>query len=184
MDLQQAISKTVDAFAALMQYAQPALDAADRESVYGAAKTQCRDDDRLAWQIADFLPIALARAELAGKGVKLSDHYVRIDSRGRLRTYRPLKDEAVYREAAGLAPELHRSQPSAAARLAKISVEHQSVAEALRRAASPRTWKRDRPVLNGPDELCDPLEQPPVFDSEPWWLADLRKRQRPWWKFW
>ncbi len=187
MDRHEAIRGAVTAYAALVQF-NVSVPGEERALMYGAAKSHLPSADaaseRLAWEIADFLPLALARPELEAKGVQLSDHYARVDSQGRLRTYRRLDDEPIYRDCVALAPELRAAEPQAASAIAAISVEHQTVQQALANGSHAKNLDAGPPILNGPDELCDPLASRPTFDEEPWWLAAHNRQHRSWWKFW
>lgn len=187
MEPVSGIQQAIEAYAAMLQVGVT-LEGDERVLLYGAAKSQLRkspgDSERMAWEIADFLPLALARSKLAAQGVKFDDYYARIDSRGRLRAYRLLTDEPVYRAAVQLAPELYQSQPAVAEAIARISIEDQLVRTALARGSKAADLEAGPPVLNGPDDLCPPLAEQPRLQPEPWWLTKLRQQQRPWWKFW
>jgi hypothetical protein len=139
--------------------------------------------DRLAWEIADFTPIAFSRAILAEMKVRLHDHYVRIDSQGRLRTYRKLADEPVYVAAESLVMEFARRDGDVLIKVARHCPGFQMVNAALHAGSKAADLEASPPILNGPDELCDPLDAAPPFAERPWWM-DTWKPKKPWWKFW
>lgn len=186
MELREAILGAVDGFGTFVQF-DLLVEDQERVLLASAAKVHRKSTeevDRIAWEIADFLPIALARIGLTERGAKLDDHYARIDSRGRLRTYRLLSDEPVYRECQALAPELFATRNALAERIAQISVERQTIEAALSQGSRIEDLEAGPPILNGPDELCDPLDQPPTFAEKPFWLLEIEKRNKPWWKWW
>jgi hypothetical protein len=186
MELREAILGAVEGFGTFVKF-DLLVEDQERVLLASASKVHRKSTepvDRLAWEIADFLPIALARIELVQRGAKLDDHYARLDSRGRLRTYRLLSDEPVYRECQALAPELFATQKDVAERLAQMSVERQPFDAALARGSRIEDLDAGPPMLQGPDELCDPLDQPPLFAEKPFWLLELEKQNKPWWKFW
>jgi hypothetical protein len=61
---------------------------------------------KLAAEVVEFLPLALARALLDGMGVHFEDHYVRQTARGRVVGRKLLADEPVFREGLAIAAEL------------------------------------------------------------------------------
>lgn len=187
MSLEDTLLKTIESYDSLLEFGA-VIQGQERALLYGAAFSRMphrdADGEKLAWQIADFLPIAAARPLLISRGIQLSEHYARIDSQGRLRTYRLLSDEPVYREAAMLIPKLVVSQRRAIEGIVQISVEYQQTQLAIDGGSLPANLNAGPPILNGPDELCDPLDQRPKFETSPWWLADLSEKRRPWWKFW
>jgi hypothetical protein len=186
MELREAILGAVDGFGTFVQF-DLLVEGEERVLLASASKVHRKSTeevDRLAWEIADFLPIALARVGLVERGARLDEHYARLDSRGRLRTYRLLSDEPVYQACQALATELFATRKALADRIAQISVERQTFDAALSQGSRIENLEAGPPVLNGPDELCDPLNQPPAFAEKPFWLLELEKRNRPWWKFW
>ncbi|HEV7278790.1 MAG TPA: hypothetical protein VGN57_01150 [Pirellulaceae bacterium] len=186
MELREALLGAVEGFGTFVRF-DLLVEGEERVLLASASKVHRESTeavDRLAWEIADFLPIALARVDLIQQGARLDDHYGRTDSHGRLRTYRLLSEEPVYRECQALAPELFATQKELAERLAQLSVERQMFDAALARGSRIENLHSGPPILNGPDELCDPLDKPPTFSEKPFWLVELEKRNRPWWKWW
>lgn len=186
MELREAILGAVDGFGTFVQF-DLLVEGQERVLLASAAKVHRKSTeevDRIAWEIADFLPIALARIGLTARGAKLDERYARIDSRGRLRNYRLLTDEPVYRECQALAPELFATRNSLAERIARISVERQMFEAALSGGSRIEDLEAGPPVLSGPDELCGPLNMAPIFEEKPFWLRAIEMRHRPWWKFW
>lgn len=186
MELREAILGAVDGFGTFVQF-DLLVEGEERILLASASKVHRKSTeevDRLAWEIADFLPIALARVGLLERGARLHDHYARLDARGRLRTYRLLSDEPVYRECQTLAAELFAARKALADRIAQISVERETIASALSQGRLIEDLDFGPPMLLGPEALCDPLDQPPVFAEKPFWLLELEKQNKPWWKFW
>jgi hypothetical protein len=186
MELREAILGAIDGFGTFVQFDLLA-EGQERILLASASKVHRKSTeevDRLAWEIADFLPIALARVGLIERGARLHDHYVRLDARGRLRTYRLLSDEPVYRACEALAAELFATRKALAERIAPISVERPTFDAALSQGSRVENLEAGPPVLNGPDALCDPLDQPPLFAEKPFWLLELEEQNKPWWKFW
>ena len=183
MKLRSAILASVRAFAALVE-TQPMIPGEERALLCAAAKTSGEPlvDDTLAAQIADFLPIALGRHELRPLGVELDDHYGRLDSKGRLRSFKLRTQEPVFCDAAVLASGLFAAQRQLSQRLARISCEYQFVQAQLAAGIKAINIKVGPPLLRGPDELCEPWGERPKFDGEPWWLREVKKQQKPWWK--
>lgn len=186
MELREAILGAVDGFATFMQFGL-LVEGEERVLLASASKVHRKSTeevDRLAWEIADFLPIALARVGLIERGARLDDHYARLDARGRLRTYRLLSDEPVYQACQALAPELFATRKALAERIAQISVELQTFKAARSQGSRIADLELGPPMLSGPDALCDPLDLPPTFAEKPFWLLEIEKQNQPWWKFW
>ena len=61
---------------------------------------------KLAAEIVEFLPLALARAMLEGMGVQFADHYVRQTAQGHVVGQKPLADEPVFREGLAIAGQI------------------------------------------------------------------------------
>ena len=167
---------------------------------------------RLASDIADFLPIAFGRWVLRDNPLRFDEHYLRIDSAGRARVYCRLDDEPAYREAVAIIPEAaamdlgaiaslitrdaeardilqadaQRAGENVVKKLARASAEYQMIDAALRRGSRPENLDLSPPIINGPDEFCDPLDRAPAFAEKPWWWETWKPqaKPRPWWKFW
>jgi len=196
MELREAVRRSIDAMLIVNEYGGSVVERTggfgsgiERTLLVSAVRTQLGDavTERQIWEIADFVPIALARALLQEMGAKLHDHYVRIDSQGRLRTYRRLEDEPVFREASSLALEVAQREGDALIQLAQYSTEFQAINQALHAGSRVENLDASPPILNGPDELCDPLEAAPVFPEAPWWMDTWKgalQPKKPWWKFW
>jgi hypothetical protein len=187
LDLKQTILGGVDAFL-IMEELGGFVEGAERQILVGAVRAKFKDpkevSDRLTWEIADFVPIALARSFLEGKDFQLHDHYVRIDSQGRLRVYRKLLDEVVYRTALECIPDVIALGKDVLLKIAKRSCEFQAVNAALHSGSELKNLEAAPPILNGPDELCDPLESVPTFQEKPWRMDSWKPKKKPWWKIW
>ena len=111
VDYREAILAAVEAHAVMLDLGV-AVAGEERVLFYGSTKAALDrlgiQDEDLVWRITDFLSIALARPPLRALGVRLDDHYARIDSSGRLRTYRRLDEEPVYRAADAVVAQLDK----------------------------------------------------------------------------
>ncbi|MCA9038170.1 MAG: hypothetical protein KDA91_23760 [Planctomycetaceae bacterium] len=132
--------------------------------------------------LADFVPMAFVRIALSDSGVSLPDHFGRKDSRNRIREYRRLDEELIYREAVTLAQMWWQSRADDVRYVARWNGALALVENALARGAKGSDLEFAPTLLNGPDDVCPPLAKRPTFPERPWWLSQWMPK--PWWKFW
>lgn len=184
MEIRDAIQGAIEAYMALVEF-NLLVEGEERALLYGAVTAkhkQCSPE--LASQVADFMPIAFGRLKPPAPGLKFHDHYVRIDSQGRLRDYKPLDGEPAYREALSMGNELLNTGAAPVNVIGRISPEFQMIKWALSNGSKVENLDLSPPILNGPDDMCPPLDKAPRFDERPWWMDSWKSLRKPWWKFW
>lgn len=184
-NLDLVIRKAIDAYLAVVEVGA-VVHGQERVLLRGAA-TAHRDPfvtDRLAWEIADFLPLAFGRIKMGSLGIKFDECFARLDSSGRLRSYRRLDAEPIFVKSLEIGREFAREGRKELDVISAISIERQMIEPALNRGSLAANLDLGPPILSGPDDLCDPLDQQPTFEAKPWWLDAIRAKTRPWWKFW
>lgn len=129
---------------------------------------------RLAAEIVEFLPLALARALLDGMGVHFEDHYVRQTARGRVIGHKPLADEPVFREGLALANELSGDSVMFLA-VAVWSTEYKAINQAMNSGSRPEDLRCAPPVVFA--EYDDERD----FDDT---SGGVQPRAKAWWQFW
>jgi hypothetical protein len=129
---------------------------------------------RLATEIVEFLPLALARALLDGMGVHFEDHYVRQTARGQVIGRKLLIDEPVFREGLALANEVS-ADGGAFVAVASCSTEYRAVNEAMNSGSRPEDLRCAPPVVFA--EYDDERG----FDDT---SGGAQPRARSWWQFW
>lgn len=127
---------------------------------------------RLAAEIVEFLPLALARALLDGMGIHFEDHYVRQTAGGRVIGEKRLADEPVFREGLAIANEMSADGDAFLA-VAGWSVEYRAINRAMNSGARPEDLRCAPPVVFA--EFDDERN----FDD-----AAGGARARAWWRFW
>lgn len=139
-------------------------------------------DDCQAYALADFLPLAFIRVAMSNSDVRFHTHFGRKDSRGRIRQYRSLSEEPVFRESSALAQQWSQVRPQDVVTIGKLSCEQAVVQQSLASGSNAADLELAPPLLNGPDEACPPVAESPKFSEQPWWLSHWKAK--PWWKFW
>lgn len=188
MDAKEAIRKAIEAYMTLVDFnllasgQERVLLCSGARSQLKAAQVAPEQIEQLSWQIADFVPIAFGRIKPRAN-VPPDDHYVRIDSQEHLRVYKRLDAEPFDCVALQYGQELAASGARELEILAKLSPEWIMLDWAITSGKKPEDLDASPPILNGPDELCDPLDQQPQFAERLWWM-DSWKSTKPWWKFW
>lgn len=129
---------------------------------------------RLAVEIVEFLPLALARALLDGMGVHFEDYYVRHTSGGRVIGQKSLADEPVFREGLAAADELS-GDGAAYLAVAGWSAEYQAINKAMNAGARPENLRFGPPVV-----LADHDDERRFDDTS----GGAQPRDRAWWQFW
>jgi hypothetical protein len=166
MTAREAILRAVPAFVAIPQRDDYALRRRLEED--GVPR-------ELAAEIAEFVPLAVARALLDGMGVRFSDEYVRQTSQGRVIGRKRLDDEPVFREATEMADEIVRMGQDSFMAVAGWSVEYRHVRAALNSGATAGDLRYEPPVVTAVNE--DARE----FDDT---SGGVQDRGRSWWQFW
>jgi hypothetical protein len=129
---------------------------------------------RLAAEIVEFLPMALARALLDGMGVHFEDHYVRQTARGRVIGRKPLADEPVFREGLALANELSDDGTTFLA-VAGWSAEYRAINKAMNSGSRPEDLRCAPPVV-----FAEHDDERSFDDTS----GGVQPRARAWWQFW
>jgi hypothetical protein len=129
---------------------------------------------KLAAEIIEFLPLALARAMLDGMGVQFEDHYVRQTARGRVIGEKPLLDEPVFREGLAIANELSAGGEEYIA-VAGWSAEYQAINKAMNSGSRPEDLRCAPPVVFA--EHDDERD----FDDT---SGGVQQSRKSWWQFW
>src|SRR5687767_15971524 len=129
---------------------------------------------RLAAEVAEFLPLAVARAMLDGMGVHFEDHYVRTIDGGRVVGEKRLADEPVFREGLTIAGEISVMGQDEFMAVAGWSSEYRAIQEALAAGARAEDLRCPVPVVyaRGGDRRA--------FDD----TSGGRQLRRAWWRFW
>jgi hypothetical protein len=157
--------------------AVPAFVATPQRDTY-ALRLRLEGDgvpSQLAMEVVEFMPLAVARALLAGMGIRFSDEYVRQTSQGRVIGRKRLHDEPVFREATEMADEIVRMGQEAFMAVAGWSVEYRHVRAALNAGAAAGDLGYEPPVVTAVNE--DTRE----FDDT---SGGVQERDRKWWEFW
>lgn len=131
---------------------------------------------RLAAEIVEFLPLALARALLDGMGIHFEDHYVRQTTGGRVIGQKLLTDEPVFREGLAIANEVSPDGDAFLA-VAGWSVEYRAINQAMNSGARPEDLRCAPPVVFA--EYDDERR----FDDTSGGVQPQAKA-RAWWQFW
>ncbi|HEV7767403.1 MAG TPA: hypothetical protein VGQ76_20550 [Thermoanaerobaculia bacterium] len=101
-----------------------------------------------ASDVIEFVPLAFARTFLDGMGIVFEDEYVRVDDQGRERMRRKLMDEATYRDALAVAPEVMATAgQDAFLAVASRSSELQAVNTALHHGVDPAGLQASEPTM-------------------------------------
>jgi hypothetical protein len=129
---------------------------------------------KLAAEITEFLPLALARAMLEGMGVHFEDHYVRQTARGRVIGRKLLADEPVYREGLAIANELSGGGEEFVA-VAGWSTEYQAINKAMNSGSRPEDLRCAPPVVFA--EHDDDRRFRDTSDG-------VEPKTKSWWQFW
>jgi hypothetical protein len=129
---------------------------------------------RLAIEIIEFLPLALARALLDGMGVHFEDYYVRHTSGGRVIGQKLLADEPVFREGLGVANEMS-GDGAAYLAVAGWSAEYQAINRAMNAGSRPEDLRCAQPVV-----FADHDDERRFDDTS----GGVQPRERTWWQFW
>jgi hypothetical protein len=129
---------------------------------------------RLAVEIVEFLPLALARALLDGMGVHFEDHYVRQTAGGRVIGQKLLTDEPVFREGLEVANELS-GDGAAYLAVAGWSVEYQAINRAMNAGSRAEDLRCPPPIV-----FADNHDERRFDDTS----GGVQPRARPWWQFW
>ena len=129
---------------------------------------------KLAAEIVEFLPLALARAMLGGMGVHFEDHYVRQTAGGRVIGRKPLADEPVFREGLAVAGELSAGGEAFVA-VAGFSAEYQAINKALNAGSRPEDLRCAPPVVFAEHD------DDRAFDDT---SGGTQPRAKSWWQFW
>jgi hypothetical protein len=131
---------------------------------------------RLAAEIVEFLPLALARALLDGMGVHFEDHYVRQTASGNIIGEKLLTDEPVFREGLALANEVSVDGAVYLA-VAGWSAEYRAINQAMNSGSRPEDLRCAPPVVFAEHE------DERRFDDTSGGVQP-RARGRAWWQFW
>jgi hypothetical protein len=129
---------------------------------------------QLAAEIVEFLPLALARALLAGMGIHFEEHYVRQTARGCVIGQKLLWDEVVFREGLAIANEISGDGDAFVA-VASWSVEYRAVNEAMNAGSRPEDLRCASPIIFA--EYDDERS----FDNT---SGGIQPRAKLWWQFW
>jgi hypothetical protein len=129
---------------------------------------------KLAAEIVEFLPLALARAMLGGMGVHFEDHYVRQTARGRVIGQKLLMDEPVFREGLEIANELSEGGEEFIA-VAGWSAEYQAINKALNSGSRPEDLRCAPPVV-----FADHDDDRSFRDTS----ESIQPKTKRWWQFW
>jgi len=114
----------------------------------------------------------VARAVLAGMGIRFADEYVRLSDQGRVIGRRKLADEPVYRAGLEVAGELSGMGDEMFLALVRRSQEYQAVSKALNEGADPAGLNYTEPVMIANADDRRSFGEPPA------------RRAKSWWQFW
>jgi hypothetical protein len=189
MDSATLVGQAIDAILALEHAGRLVgssirVPGAERTMLVSAIRSQLGAtlDDCQIYSLADFIPLAFARVAATDKQVQFPNYFGRKDSRGRIREYRRLDDEIMYREAVTIAQAWRRDRPNDVPLIAEWSGLPELIRTAIANGSKLQDLELIPPLLDGPDEACPPLSERPTFPDQPWWLKHWIPR--PWWKFW
>ena len=127
---------------------------------------------RLAADVVEFLPLAVARAVMDGMGIHFAEEYVRRSPQGRVIEQKRLTDEPVYREALAAAAEISGMGDTVFQALVERSPEYRAVRTALDGGARADDLSCGMPIMiENPDDLR-------LFGRE------QRTGEKSWWQFW
>ena len=130
---------------------------------------------RLAAEIVEFLPIALARAMLEGMGVRFADHYVRMTAQGQVIGQKPLADEPVFREGLAIAGEVSGGASGEFMAVAGLSPEYQAINKKL------NSGSKSTELHCGPPLIIANDRDRRSFDDT---SGGAQQRAKAWWQFW
>jgi hypothetical protein len=129
---------------------------------------------RLAIEVVEFLPLALARALLDGMGVHFEDYYARQTSGGRVIGQKLLADEPVFREGLAAADEMS-GDGAAYLAVAGRSAEYQAINRAMNAGARPEDLRCAPPVV-----FADHDDERRFDDTS----GGVQPRAHAWWRLW
>ena len=130
---------------------------------------------KLAAEIVEFLPLALARAMLDGMGVRFADYYVRQTAQGNVIGQKPLADEPVFREGLSIAGELSGGASGEFMAVAGWSLEYRAINKALNSGSNSADLQCAPPVVFANDQ-----DRRSFNDTS----GGTQPRTRAWWQFW
>lgn len=123
----------------------------------------------LAADIAEFLPLAVARAVLDGMGIRFADEYVRQTPQGRVLGRKNLADEPVYREGLAVAGELSGIGDNEFLALVQRSPEYRAVRKALAAGAKPEDLECGPPTMIANQDDVRSFGDQPARPDKSWW---------------
>lgn len=125
---------------------------------------------KMAADIVEFLPIAVARAVMEGMGIRFSDEYVRQTAQGRVIEHKNLADEPVFREGLAVAGELSAYGDEMFQALVRRSPEYRAVSQALEAGSRPE------------ELICAPPTM--IANEDDRRSFGASSSGKSWWQFW